>query len=35
VDELILHVAHYAGWPPAALAAQVARQLRAGDPQPE
>jgi 4-carboxymuconolactone decarboxylase len=35
VDELILHVAHYAGWPPAALAAQVARQLRAGDHQPE
>jgi 4-carboxymuconolactone decarboxylase len=32
VDELILHVAHYAGWPPAALAAQIARQLRADDP---
>ena len=29
IDELILHVAHYAGWPGAALASQVVRQLRA------
>ncbi len=29
LDELILHVAHYAGWPGAALASQVVRQLRA------
>jgi 4-carboxymuconolactone decarboxylase len=29
VDELVLHVAHYAGWPPAAVASQVVRQLRA------
>lgn len=29
IDELILHVAHYAGWPPAAIASQVVRQLRA------
>ena len=29
IDELILHVAHYAGWPGAALASQVVRHLRA------
>ncbi len=29
VDELILHVAHYGGWPVAAVASQVVRQLRA------
>ena len=29
LDELILHLAHYAGWPPAAVASQVLRQLRA------
>jgi 4-carboxymuconolactone decarboxylase len=29
IDELILHVAHYGGWPQAAVAAQVVRQLRA------
>jgi 4-carboxymuconolactone decarboxylase len=29
IDELILHVAHYGGWPVAAAASQVARQLRA------
>lgn len=29
IDELILHVAHYAGWPAAAVASQVVRQLRA------
>lgn len=29
LDELILHVAHYGGWPGAALASQVLRQLRA------
>jgi len=29
LDELILHVAHYAGWPGAALASQIVRQLRA------
>ena len=29
IDELILHVAHYGGWPAAAVAAQVVRQLRA------
>jgi 4-carboxymuconolactone decarboxylase len=29
IDELILHVAHYAGWPRAAVASQVVRQLRA------
>lgn len=29
MDELIVHVAHYAGWPPAAIASQVLRQLRA------
>jgi 4-carboxymuconolactone decarboxylase len=28
IDELILHVAHYGGWPVAAVAAQVVRQLR-------
>jgi 4-carboxymuconolactone decarboxylase len=28
IDELIVHVAHYGGWPKAAVAAQVARQLR-------
>ncbi len=29
IDELVLHVAHYAGWPAAAVASQVVRQLRA------
>jgi 4-carboxymuconolactone decarboxylase len=29
IDELILHVAHYAGWPVAAVASQVVRALRA------
>lgn len=29
IDELIMHVAHYAGWPQAAVASQVVRQLRA------
>lgn len=29
IDELLVHVAHYAGWPPAAIASQVVRQLRA------
>lgn len=29
IDALIVHVAHYAGWPPAAIASQVVRQLRA------
>jgi 4-carboxymuconolactone decarboxylase len=29
IDELVLHAAHYAGWPPAAIASQVVRQLRA------
>lgn len=29
LDELILHVAHYGGWPGAALASQIVRQLRA------
>ena len=28
VDELILHVAHYGGWPTAAVASQVVRQIR-------
>ena len=28
IDELILHVAHYSGWPMAAVASQVVRQLR-------
>ncbi|MGH7893501.1 MAG: carboxymuconolactone decarboxylase family protein [Candidatus Binatia bacterium] len=28
LDELVLHVAHYAGWPAAAIASQVVRQLR-------
>jgi 4-carboxymuconolactone decarboxylase len=29
IDELILHVAHYGGWPQAAIASQVVRALRA------
>ena len=29
IDELMLHLAHYAGWPVAAVISQVARQLRA------
>jgi 4-carboxymuconolactone decarboxylase len=29
MDELVLHVAHYAGWPPAAVASQALRALRA------
>jgi 4-carboxymuconolactone decarboxylase len=29
IDELIMHVAHYGGWPQAAVASQVVRQLRA------
>ena len=32
IDELILHVAHYGGWPMAAVASQVVRQLRAERP---
>ena len=28
LDELVLHVAHYGGWPVAAVASQVLRQLR-------
>jgi len=32
IDEVILHVAHYAGWPGAAVASQVVRQLRAERP---
>jgi 4-carboxymuconolactone decarboxylase len=28
VDELVLHVAHYAGWPAAAVASQIVRRLR-------
>jgi 4-carboxymuconolactone decarboxylase len=28
MDELIVHVAHYAGWPPAAIASQVLRAVR-------
>jgi 4-carboxymuconolactone decarboxylase len=29
LDELLLHLAHYAGWPPAAVASGVLRTLRA------
>ncbi|HSP98451.1 MAG TPA: carboxymuconolactone decarboxylase family protein [Candidatus Dormibacteraeota bacterium] len=29
IDELILHVAHYGGWPGAAVASRIVRQLRA------
>jgi 4-carboxymuconolactone decarboxylase len=29
LDELVLHVAHYAGWPVAAVSSQVLRALRA------
>ena len=29
IDELVVHVAHYGGWPVAAVASQVVRQLRA------
>jgi 4-carboxymuconolactone decarboxylase len=29
IDELVVHVAHYAGWPRAAVASQVVRQVRA------
>jgi 4-carboxymuconolactone decarboxylase len=29
IDELILHAAHYAGWPTAAVASQVVARLRA------
>ena len=29
IDELVLHVAHYGGWPVAAVASQVVRALRA------
>jgi 4-carboxymuconolactone decarboxylase len=28
VDELLVHVAHYAGWPTAAVASQVVRAIR-------
>lgn len=28
IDELLLHLAHYAGWPAAAVATQVVRELR-------
>lgn len=34
IDELILHVAHYGGWPGAAVASQVVRQLRSERMQP-
>ncbi|HVP30385.1 MAG TPA: carboxymuconolactone decarboxylase family protein [Myxococcota bacterium] len=29
IDELVLHLAHYGGWPVAAVASQVVRQIRA------
>jgi 4-carboxymuconolactone decarboxylase len=29
IDELLVHVAHYTGWPPAAIASQVVLALRA------
>ena len=29
IDELIVHVAHYAGWPAAAVSSQIVRALRA------
>lgn len=29
IDELILHVAHYGGWPGAAVASSIVRELRA------
>jgi 4-carboxymuconolactone decarboxylase len=29
IDELIVHVAHYAGWPVAAVSSQIVRGLRA------
>lgn len=29
IDELVLHVAHYCGWPAAAVASQVVSKLRA------
>ncbi len=29
IDEFVIHLAHYAGWPAASMAAGVARQLRA------
>jgi len=29
IDELMLHIAHYAGWPVAAMATGVVRQVRA------
>ena len=29
IDELVVHVAHYGGWPVAAIASQVVRALRA------
>ena len=36
IDELILHIAHYAGWPAASLGNSVARKLRAErDQQPD
>jgi len=31
LDEMVLHLAHYAGWPCAAIASQVLRQLRSED----
>lgn len=35
IDELLLHLAHYAGWPVAAIGFQVARALRTeGSPKP-
>lgn len=33
IDALIVHVAHYAGWPSAAVASQVMRGLRAEQPE--
>ena len=29
LDELVIHVAHYAGWPVAAVSSQVVRAIRA------
>jgi alkylhydroperoxidase/carboxymuconolactone decarboxylase family protein YurZ len=34
MDELVLHVAHYAGWPCAAVTSGVLRQLRAEQAKP-
>lgn len=34
LDELVLHVAHYAGWPAAAVASGVLRQIRSEPAKP-